>query len=64
MVRIGKLVPRYARDVWLLESATALLAGAHLGMMQLLKVLYILRLGYGPDYVGTVFASGALSFML
>jgi predicted MFS family arabinose efflux permease len=64
MVRIGKLVPRYARDVWLIESATALLAGAHLGMMQLLKVLYILRLGYGPDYVGTVFASGALSFML
>lgn len=64
MVRIGKLVPSIARDVWLLESATALLAGAHLGMMQLLKVLYILRLGYGPDYVGTVFASGALSFML
>lgn len=64
MVRIGRLVPRFGRDVWLLESATALLAGAHLGMMQLLKVLYILRLGYGPDFIGTVFATGAVSFML
>lgn len=64
MLRLGKLVPRYGRDVWLLESSTAFLAGAHLGMMQLLKVLYILRLGYGPDFVGTVFATGAVSFML
>lgn len=64
MVRMGTLVPQFGRDVWLLGSGTAVLAGAHLGMMQLLKVLYILRLGYGPEFVGTLFATGALSFML
>jgi predicted MFS family arabinose efflux permease len=60
----AKRIPPYGRDVWLLGSATALLAGAYLGMMQLLKVLYILRLGFGPEFLGTVFATGALSFML
>ena len=54
----------FSRDVWLLSLATGLLAGAHLGMMQLLKVLYVLRLGYGPEFVGTLFAAGALSFSL
>jgi len=59
-----RLLPEYGRDVWLLGSGAALLAGAHLGMQQLLKVLYVLRLGYGPEFVGTLFASGSLSFML
>lgn len=64
MSRIGNPFSSFSRDVWLLSLATALLAGAHLGMMQLLKVLYVLRLGYGPEFVGTLFATGALSFML
>jgi predicted MFS family arabinose efflux permease len=33
-------------------------------MRQLLNSLYVLRLGYGPEFVGTVFAVGALSFAL
>lgn len=57
-------LPKLSRDAWLLNLTTALLASGFLGMMPLLKVIYMLRLGYGPEYVGTVFASGALSFTL
>jgi predicted MFS family arabinose efflux permease len=52
----------YRREVWLISAAAALASGAFLGMMQLLKTLYVLRLGYGPEFVGTMFAVGALSF--
>jgi len=31
-------------------------------MMQLLKVMYVLRLGFGPEAVGVLFAAGSLSF--
>ena len=55
-------VPTYRRDVWLLCSAAALYAAAFLGLRQLLLALYTLRLGYGPEFVGSIFAVGALSF--
>jgi len=57
-------VKRFSRDVWLLGLAVALLTGGNLGMMQLLKVMYVLRLGFGPESIGALFAAGALSFSI
>jgi MFS family permease len=51
-----------SRDVWLVATATACLAASFMGMQQLLKAIYVLRLGYGPAFVGLYFATGALSF--
>jgi len=52
------------RDVWLVAVATAFLAASFMGMQQLLKAIYVLRLGYGPEFTGIYFATGALSFSL
>lgn len=52
------------REIWLLCLATALLNAAYLSMMGLLKVLFVLRLGYDAGYVGSLFAAGSLSFAL
>ncbi len=60
MIRLP--LKKFGRDVWLLGLAAALLTGGNLGMMQLLKVMYVLRLGFGPESVGALFAAGSLSF--
>ncbi|MGI6366825.1 MAG: MFS transporter [Anaerolineae bacterium] len=54
----------YDRRVWLLCLASALGAGSYLGMHQLLNALFVLRLGYGPEFWGTVAATGAFSFSM
>lgn len=54
---------QFHRDVKLLLLATAVLAISFFGIQALLKILYILRLGYGPKYVGLFNASGALGYM-
>ncbi|HRJ42155.1 MAG TPA: MFS transporter [Caldilineaceae bacterium] len=56
-------IPRFTRNVNLLLAATAILAVSFFGVTALLKILYILRLGYGPEYVGLFSASGALGYM-
>lgn len=53
----------YSRDVKLLLAATAILSISFFGVSALLKILYILRLGYGPEYVGLFGAAGALGYM-
>ncbi|MFP3897556.1 MAG: MFS transporter [Anaerolineales bacterium] len=58
------LLSGYNRNIWLLIIASALFTGAYLGMRDLLNALYVLRLGYGPEFVGTVTGVGALSFAL
>ncbi len=52
----------YGREVWLLCIASALGSGSYLGMHQLLSALYVLRLGYGPETVGSLSATGAIAF--
>lgn len=52
----------FTRDVWMIFIANALGNAAFLGVRDLLSPLYWLRLGFGADMVGTVFATGALSF--
>jgi predicted MFS family arabinose efflux permease len=49
---------------WLLSLAVALMGIGFQGMVQLLKVLYELRLGFDAGFVGTLFAIGAASFAL
>jgi MFS family permease len=53
-----------SRDVWFLCAGSGLATGAFLGMVQLLRVLYVLRLGLGPEFVGSMVAAGSLSFSL
>ena len=56
-------ISRFNRDVKLLLLATGILSISFFGIQALLKILYILRLGYGPEYVGLFSASGALGYM-
>ena len=57
-------LPQFSRQVWLLSLTSALASSAFLGAVQLLRVLYVLRLGYGPRFVGMLSAAGALGFAL
>lgn len=50
-----------ARQLILLTGVTAV---SFMGVHQLLRSLYVLRLGYGPAYVGAFLSSGALTFMV
>jgi predicted MFS family arabinose efflux permease len=52
------------RDVWFLCAGSGIATGANLGMVQLLRVLYVLRLGQGPEFVGTMIAISSMSFSL
>ena len=53
----------FGRDVNLLLTATGILAISFFGIQMLLKILYVLRLGYGPAYLGMFNAAGALGYM-
>jgi MFS family permease len=43
---------------------SSLMSVSFFGIQQLLKILYVLRLGYGPEYVGIFNASGAFTWMI
>ncbi len=53
----------YSRDARLLIGVTGILAVSFFGLYALLRVIYVLRLGYGPEYVGIFSATGALTYM-
>jgi len=54
---------RFSRDTQLLTAATGIFATTFMGIQLLSKTLYILRLGYGLEYLGLFGATGALSYM-
>jgi MFS family permease len=54
---------KFRRDVQLLMIASAILSVTFFGIQQLLKVLYVLRLGYDLHFVGLFSATGALGYM-
>jgi len=56
--------PAVSREVWLLCLTTGLINAGYLSMMGLLKTIFVLRLGYGADFVGVIMAVGSLSFAL
>jgi MFS family permease len=53
----------FGRDAKLLIAVTGILAISFFGIVALLRVIYVLRLGYGPEYVGIFSATGALTYM-
>ncbi|MCB0115847.1 MAG: MFS transporter, partial [Caldilineaceae bacterium] len=55
---------RFRPDVKRLLIVSGLMAISFFGIQALLKVLYVLRLGHGPEYVGLFNASGALTWMI
>ncbi|CAN5804416.1 hypothetical protein BH10CHL1_BH10CHL1_48360 [soil metagenome] len=55
---------QFSRDAKLLMASSGILAISFLGIQGLLKTLYILRLGYGLEYVGVFGATGAFAYML
>jgi predicted MFS family arabinose efflux permease len=57
-------VPKFNRNIWMLSVAVSLASVSFMGMVQLLKTLYLLRLGRDPELIGAVFASGAVGFAL
>ena len=56
-------VSRFNRDVRLLIVVSGLSAVSFFGIQMLLRVLYVLRLGHGIEYVGLFSATGALTYM-
>lgn len=64
MTVLGDSDDKLGRDFWLLSLTIALIGIGFQGMAQLLKVLYVLRLGFGAEFVGIIFATGAACFAL
>jgi MFS family permease len=62
-IRISPL-SQLSRDAKLLTAASAIAAVSFYGIYQLLKVLYVLRLGYGSEYVGIFNATSAFTYMI
>jgi MFS family permease len=60
--KLSTLFP-FSRDTRLLFAASGLISISFFGIQMLLKVLYVLRLGYGPEYVGWFLAASSLGFM-
>ena len=55
-------MPRFNRNASLLMAVSGLLSISNMGVHALLRVLYVLRLGHGPEYVGVFSAVGALTY--
>jgi MFS family permease len=53
----------FGRDTRLLLAASGLFALPFYGIQMVLRVLYVLRLGHGPEYVGLFSSAGAFTFM-
>ncbi len=53
----------FSHDTRMLIAASGLSAISFFGIQMLLKSLYLLRLGYGPEYIGLYYSFGALTFM-
>lgn len=51
------------RNVRLILTLSGLMSISFFGIQNLVKVLYVLRLGYGLEYVGLFSATGALAYM-
>ena len=54
---------RFTPDTQLLLIATGIFAVSFFGIQQLLKILYLLRLGYDLSYIGIFSAAGSLAYM-
>jgi MFS family permease len=57
-----RTLSHFSRDTRLLLATSGIIATSFFGIHTLLRVLYILRLGYGPEYVGLFGAAGAFTY--
>ena len=57
-------IRRFNRNTWLLLIAVATTGFGYIGIYIMLFNLYLLRLGFGPDFVGTINAAAQLSSAL
>ena len=57
-------VTQLHRDVRLILAVSGLMSVSFFGIQNLIKILYVLRLGYGLEYVGVFSAMGALAYMV
>jgi hypothetical protein len=55
-----RVVRGFNRDIWLVLVTWALVAFAYFGIQGVLLNLYLLRLGYGPKFIGLLIGSGQL----
>jgi MFS family permease len=55
---------QFRRDVWLYLSTWALIGFAYSGLFLVLFNLYLLRLGYGPEFIGVVNGVGLIALGL
>ena len=54
---------QFNRNTRLFIAASAIFALGFFGIQTLLRVLYVLRLGHGPRYVGVFESAGAFTYM-
>src|SRR5262245_61049753 len=54
---------QFQRDAQLIIITSGIFAVSFFGIQQLLKVLYVLRLGYSLEYIGLFNATGAMAYM-
>ena len=54
---------QFQRDAQLIIVTSGIFAVSFFGVQQLLKVLYVLRLGYSLEYIGLFNATGAMAYM-
>ncbi len=54
----------FGRDVWLYLAAWSLVGFAYLGIFMVLFNLYLLRLGYGPEFIGLVNGVGLFALAI
>lgn len=52
-------ISHYGRNAKLLFATTTIASTGFMGIYHLIRVLYLLRLGHGPEYVGIFVAAGA-----
>ena len=55
-------LPKLSRDAWLVNASLMVFAAAFIGITQLLRVIYLLRLGAGLELIGLLYGIGALLF--
>ncbi|MBL7199628.1 MAG: MFS transporter [Anaerolineae bacterium] len=57
-----RTLSQFNRETRLLIATSGLMASSFFGIHTLLRVLYVLRLGHGPEYVGLFSAAGAFTY--
>jgi len=60
MLNDWRILRTFNRGIWLFLLAWALMAFSYFGIQGVLLNLYLLRLGFGPEFIGLLIASGQI----